>query len=221
MLKSSVAKKFFMALSGIFLIVFLTQHLLINLTSVVSKDLFNNISHFMGTNPLVQYLLQPILIFGVLFHFVMGFVLEIKNNRSRVKSYAKSNIGTGSSWASRNMIISGIVILSFLFIHFYDFWIHEINVKYFQGDMSGLNLDGNFRYWEELNHKFHGNLVMLVAYCFSFISLGLHLIHGFASSIQSVGLGSNKFKVIKSISIGYAILVPLGFSVIAIYHFLY
>ena len=219
MLKSSVAKKFFMALSGIFLIVFLTQHLLINLTSVISKDLFNTISHFMGTNPLVQYLLQPILIFGVLFHFVMGFILELKNNRARVQSYAKSNIGTGSSWASRNMIISGIVILSFLVIHFYDFWIHEMNVKYFKGDMSGLNLDGEFRYWEELNQKFHGNLVMVIVYCLSFVALGLHLIHGFISSIQSVGLGKQRFKIIKGLSIGYSILVPLGFSLIALYHY--
>ena len=227
MLKSSVLRKLLMALSGIFLIIFLTQHLLINLTSLVSADLFNAISHFMGTNPLVQYLLQPILIFGVLFHFVMGFYLEIQNNRARVQNYAKSNIGQGSSWASRNMIISGIVILSFLFIHFYDFWIHEMKVKYINGDMTGLVNplssvgEGEFRYWKELNHKFHGNIVLVVSYCFSFIALGLHLVHGFSSSIQSVGVGSNRFKIIKKIGLVYSIIVPLGFSVIAIYHYFF
>jgi len=227
MLKSSVLRKLLMALSGIFLIIFLTQHLLINLTSLVSADLFNVISHFMGTNPLVQYLLQPILIFGVLFHFLMGFYLEIQNNRARVQNYAKSNIGQGSSWASRNMIISGIVILSFLFIHFYDFWIHEMKVKYINGDMTGLVEplspvgEGEFRYWKELNHKFHGNIVLLVSYCFSFIALGLHLVHGFSSSIQSVGVGSNRFKIIKTISLAYSIIVPLGFSAIAIYHYFF
>tara|TARA_Y100001933_G_scaffold226172_1_gene239960 strand:- start:263 stop:928 length:666 start_codon:yes stop_codon:yes gene_type:complete len=221
MLNSSVARKLFMALSGLFLIIFLTQHLLINLTSLISSDLFNTISHFMGTNPIVQYILQPILILGVFFHFVMGFVLEIKNSRARVKSYAKANLGVGSSWASRNMIISGVVILSFLFIHFYDFWVHEMNVKYIQGDMSGKNLEGNFRYWEELNAKFHQNIIIVVAYCFSFIALGLHLVHGFSSSIQSVGVGSKRFKIIKTISFLYSIIVPLGFSIIAIYHYLY
>jgi len=208
-----------MALSGIFLIVFLTQHLVINITSVISEDLFNNISHFMGTNPLVQYILQPILILGLVFHFVLGFILEIKNNRARAQGYAKSNAGEGSSWASRNMIISGIVILSFLFIHFYDFWVHEMTVKYVKGDMSGLDLDGNFRYWNELNQKFQGNFIMLFGYCFSFVALGLHLAHGFASSIQSTGVGQNRFKAIKRISFVYAVLIPLGFSVIAIYHF--
>jgi len=221
MLKSSVFRKLLMALSGIFLIVFLTQHLLINLTSIISADLFNTISHFMGTNPLVQYLLQPVLIFGVLFHFVMGFYLEIQNNRARVQSYAKSNIGEGSSWASRNMIISGIVILSFLFVHFYDFWIHEMKVKYINGDMTGLDQLGEFRYWNELNHKFNGNIVILISYCFSFIALGLHLVHGFSSSIQSVGVGSGRFKIIKTISLAYSIIVPLGFSAIAIYHYFF
>ena len=76
---SSIARKISMALSAIFLMVFLLQHFAINLTSVFSADIFNQISHFMGTNPLVQFVLQPILIFGVIFHFVMGFILEFRN----------------------------------------------------------------------------------------------------------------------------------------------
>ena len=221
MMNSSVARKLLMALSGIFLIIFLTQHLIINLTSLISADLFNTISHFMGTNLLVQYFLQPVLIFGVIFHFAMGFYLEIQNNKARVQSYAKANIGEGASWASRNMIISGIVILSFLFIHFYDFWIHEMKVKYINGDMTGLDQLGEFRYWNELNHKFNGNIVMLISYCFSFIALGLHLAHGLSSSIQSIGAGSNRFKIIKKVSLAYSIIVPLGFSFIAIYHYFF
>ena len=70
-----------MALSGLFLVVFLTQHFLINITSVFSESIFNMISHFMGTNPVVQFILQPILIFGVIFHFIMGFYLEIINRK--------------------------------------------------------------------------------------------------------------------------------------------
>ena len=75
---SSIARKVAMALSGLFLVFFLAQHFTINLTSVFSEEMFNSISHFMGTNPLVQFILQPVLIFGVVFHFVMGFILEIK-----------------------------------------------------------------------------------------------------------------------------------------------
>ena len=119
---SSIARKISMALSAIFLMVFLLQHFAINLTSVFSADIFNQISHFMGTNPLVQFVLQPILIFGVIFHFVMGFILEIRNNRSSKVRYAYNNGSANSTWMSRNMIWSGLAILSFMGLHFFDFW---------------------------------------------------------------------------------------------------
>ena len=72
---SSILRKILMALSGMFLMFFLLQHFTINLTSVFSEEVFNAFSHFMGTNFLVQFILQPVLIFGVIFHFVMGLSL--------------------------------------------------------------------------------------------------------------------------------------------------
>ena len=78
-LKSSIAKKVAMALSGLFLISFLSLHFFINLTSVFSEEVFNMMSHFMGYNPIIQFVMQPVLIAGVVFHFVMGFVLDLKN----------------------------------------------------------------------------------------------------------------------------------------------
>src|SRR5690606_34353800 len=76
LIKSSIARKVVMALSGLFLVVFLTQHFTINITSVIDPETFNSWSHFMGYNPLVQFVLQPILIAGVIVHFIMGFTLE-------------------------------------------------------------------------------------------------------------------------------------------------
>ena len=83
-LKSSIGRKIAMALSAFFLMFFILQHFAINVLSVFNPDAFNEVSHFMGTNPLVQFVLQPILIFGVVFHFVMGFVLEFKNRASKI-----------------------------------------------------------------------------------------------------------------------------------------
>ena len=111
---SSIGRKIAMALSGIFLIVFLTQHFLINITSVFSESLFNWLSHFMGTNPIVQFVLQPILIAGVLFHFVMGFILDYQNRKARPVNYAVFKGSKNSLLVSRYMILSGTVILSFL-----------------------------------------------------------------------------------------------------------
>jgi hypothetical protein len=74
-----------------------------------SADTFNSLSHFMG-NPLVQFVIQPILIVGVIFHFIMGFVLDFK---IRPIKYIKNNGAASSPWASRNMIVSGSVVLAF------------------------------------------------------------------------------------------------------------
>ena len=130
--QSSIGRKVAMALSGLFLISFLSLHFFINLMSVFSAETFNEMSHFMGYNPVIQFAMQPILVAGVVFHFVMGFVLELKNRSARPQSYAKYNGSANASWASRNMIISGIVVLAFLGLHFYDFWVHEMTYKYIE-----------------------------------------------------------------------------------------
>src|SRR5690606_21888807 len=121
LVKSSIARKVVMALSGLFLVVFLLQHFTINLSSVLDPDTFNSWSHFMGYNPLVQFVLQPILILGVILHFVMGFVLEAQNRKARGVAYVKFSGNANSLWVSRNMIYSGLVILAFLGLHMYDF----------------------------------------------------------------------------------------------------
>ena len=211
--KSSIGRKIAMALSGIFLIVFLTQHFLINITSVFSEDIFNMLSHFMGNNPLVQFVLQPVLIAGVLFHFVMGFVLEWQNRKARPVTYAMYKGSKNSMFVSRNMIISGIVILSFLVLHFYDFWVPEMDYKYIQS----LPEDPN-RYYEELIHKFE-NPVRVGLYCLSFIFLALHLVHGLSSSTQSLGTNNKYATTIEKISYAFGIGIPLGFCFIALYHF--
>ena len=214
--KSSIGRKFAMALSAFFLMFFLLQHLAINITSVFSGDTFNEISHFMGTNPLIQYILQPILIFAVVYHFVMGFVLELQNRRARAVSYAKNNGGANSSWMSRNMIWTGLAILGFIGLHFYDFWFPEINTKFIEGDWSGLH-DGEFRYFHELQEKFLSP-VRVGLYVLSFVFLALHLLHGFNSAFQSVGANNKYTKGLKRFGTFYAIVVPLGFVVIALYH---
>ena len=92
-MQSSIIKKVLMALSGIFLMIFLIQHLSINLTSLIPDDgkTFNKISHFMGYNPIVQFILQPILIFGVIFHFARGLILEYENMHARKQRYTYYN----------------------------------------------------------------------------------------------------------------------------------
>ncbi len=214
LVKSSIGKKLLMALSGLFLVIFLTQHFLINITSVFSDSLFNTLSHFMGTNAIVQFVLQPILIFGVIFHFVMGFYLEVINSMSRKNRYSSYSGGENATWISRNMIFSGGVILLFLVLHFIDFWIPEINYKYIE-----VLPDDPYRYHEELVHKFVSPIRTLI-YCISFIFLSLHLLHGFSSSFKTIGVDSKYYNSIQKLTFLFSIIIPFGFIFIAIFHYL-
>lgn len=213
-LSSSIAKKVAMALSALFLIVFLVIHLTVNLTSLFSEDIFNELSHFMGTNPLIQFAMQPILIFGVVFHFIMGFVLELKNREARNVKYVKYNGAASSTWMSRNMIYTGAVILAFLVLHFIDFWFPELNHKYIE-----VLPEDPTRYFGELQHKFEEPWRVGV-YIVAFVLLALHLLHGFQSAFQSIGLNNKYTKAVKTLGKIYAIVIPLGFIIIALFlHF--
>jgi succinate dehydrogenase / fumarate reductase cytochrome b subunit len=203
-----------MALSGLFLVIFLAQHFTINITSVISPDTFNEWSHFMGYNPFVQFVLQPILIAGVIIHFVMGFVLEIRNNSARKIKYAQYRGGANSPWVSRNMIITGSVVLAFIGLHMYDFWAHEMAFKYIAS-----NPEDPTRYYPETVEKFEP-IWRTVIYIVSFVLLALHLLHGFASSFQTMGVNNAYTPSIKKFARFFAIAIPLGFIFIAIYHHL-
>ena len=212
LLSSSIARKFAMSLSALFLISFLVMHVAINMLSVFSPDAFNVASHFMGTNPLIQFAMQPILIFGVVFHFVMGFVLELKNRKAQGIKYAQNNGAANSTWMSRNMILSGLVIFLFILIHFIDFWFPELNYKYIQ-----VLPEDPTRYYHELAEKFH-NPVKVGVYVLAFIALALHLLHGFNSAFQSIGLNNKYTKGFKKCATAFSIVVPALFIFIALFH---
>ena len=214
--KTSVARKVAMALSALFLILFLIIHFAVNFTSVISESTFNELSHFMGTNPLIQFAMQPVLLAGVLFHFIMGFVLEIQNKKARgSEAYYSYNGGANSTWMSRNMIISGIVILLFLGLHLYDFWVGEMNYKY----IEQLAPDPT-RYYDELVEKFHDPL-RVGFYVLCFVFLCLHLLHGFQSAFQSMGWKDDaRKKLISSVGNWYSYIICGGFIFIALFHYI-
>lgn len=212
-LKSTIARKFVMALSGLFLVLFLLQHFLINFTSVLSAETFNEVSHYMGSNFFVQFLLQPILILGVILHFVLGFVLEYNNRKAREKKYVRFNGSANSTWMSRNMIWTGLVVLAFLALHFYDFWFPEIVHKYIQ-----VHPEDPTRYYGETVAKFT-DPVRTALYVISFVFLSLHLLHGFSSSFQTIGWHNKFYKGMRGATVAFSILIPLGFIFIAVYHY--
>ncbi|NDI99644.1 succinate dehydrogenase cytochrome b subunit [Flavobacterium sp. LaA7.5] len=125
LLKSSLGKKYWMALTGLFLCLFLVGHLLGNLQLLSgSKDAalhFNQYALFMTSNPAVK-ILSYLTYFSILFHAVDGIVLTIQNRKARPKGYVKNNPSANTIWASRNMAVLGTLILVFIVTHMVNFW---------------------------------------------------------------------------------------------------
>ncbi len=122
LIKSSIAKKYWMALTGLFLCLFLVGHLLGNLQLIFgSSHDFNDYALFMTTNPAVQ-ILSYLTYFSILFHAIDGIALTIQNKKARPIAYAKTNPAANSGFASRNMAVLGTLILVFIVTHMVNFW---------------------------------------------------------------------------------------------------
>ena len=197
-----------MAVTGLFLISFIALHLAVNLLTLVSADAFNEASHFMGTNPFIQ-IMQYVLALGFILHIAMGIQLTMKNRQARPVAYAMNKPAENSSWSSRNMIVTGLLILLFLVLHIKDyFW----EIKF--GDMS-MQSD-----YELVTTLFQNPLYTFI-YLFSFILLGFHLDHGFQSAFQSVGANHYKYTpLIKLLGRIFSVIVAIGFSAISLYFYL-
>ncbi|MFT3794344.1 succinate dehydrogenase cytochrome b subunit [Flavobacterium sp.] len=123
LLKSSLAKKYWMALTGLFLCLFLVGHLAGNLQLLVPDNAlnFNKYALFMTTNPAVK-ILSYLTYASIIFHAFDGAWLTYKNAKARPINYAKNNAAANSAWASRNMGVLGTVILIFIVTHMTTFW---------------------------------------------------------------------------------------------------
>lgn len=207
---SSIVRKFIMALSGLFLIIFLITHLVINsLTLASSKDLFNEAAHFMATNPII-YAMQYVLALGFIIHIGMGIKLTIQNKRARSQEYVYNKMSKNTDLSSRSMIVSGGLVIVFLALHLRDY--------FYQMKFVGLP-EGTTDY--DLVVNLFTNPYYTAVYVIAFIVLGIHLNHGFKSAFQSVGANHKKYNpLIKIVSTAYSIVIALGFSTIAIFHFI-
>ncbi|MGX7667692.1 succinate dehydrogenase cytochrome b subunit [Flavobacterium pedocola] len=122
LLKSSIAKKYWMALTGLFLCLFLAGHLAGNLQLIFGDALqFNQYALFMTSNPAVK-LLSYLTYFSILFHAIDGFLVTYQNVKARPIGYAKNNAAANSGFSSRNMAVLGTLILIFIVTHMVSFW---------------------------------------------------------------------------------------------------
>lgn len=216
---SGIGKKLLMSLTGLFLILFLVVHLLGNL-QLLKHDggmSFNVYARFMTTNPLIKTIGYGNYFFIILHAFV-GISLAIYNRQAKGQKYAVSS-SMNTSWASKNMALLGTLILAFILIHMGDFWLKMklgqlpmISYPGIEGEMKDLY----FRVAEAFK-----NPLLVGAYILGMAVLAFHLYHGFQSAFQTLGINHKKYTpAIKAIGVAYSIIIPLGYAIIPVYHFL-
>ncbi|HUW91969.1 MAG TPA: succinate dehydrogenase cytochrome b subunit [Bacteroidales bacterium] len=201
LLFSAISKKFVMALAGLFLLIFLPVHLIINL--LLLKDdpaQFNNAAHFMATFPPVK-VVEILLFLTIVVHICYGIILQIQNWLSRPVKYAVRNKSETSAF-SRFVIWTGGSVLVFLVIHFFNFYFMKLGW-----------VEGNPEDFYSVAHNLFIIPGYVVFYWVCFVLLGFHLYHALQSAFQTLGL-KNEFwtPVIRILSLIYSIILPLGFA---------
>ena len=199
-----------MALTGIFLVVFLVVHCYVNANIFFAnaEENFNRAAHFMGTNMLIR-ITEIGLFAGFILHIVQGYKLELQNMGSRKTRYAVRAGNKTSKWYSMSMAILGTLILLFLIIHLANFWVPS---RF--GGLEEVYYDGEkfHNLYLEMKNIFAAPWVVIV-YVLGCISLSWHLLHGVQSAAQTLGwTNKNFFPVIKNIGIVFSILIPLIFA---------
>jgi len=214
LLKSSLAKKYWMSATGLFLCTFLLGHLLGNLQLLLpaeqASSQFNEYARFMTTNPLVK-ILSYVTYFSILFHAVDGIMLTLQNRKARPVKYAYNKPSANSNWASRNMGFLGVVLLLFLVVHMRSFWweMHfEANIPIDENglkDLYKITIDAFQQLW------------YVLFYVFCMIAIAFHLSHGFASAFQTLGANHPKLNSFtKILGLFFGIAIPAAFAIIPI-----
>ncbi len=212
---SSLGRKILMALTGLFLCLFLVIHLLGNTQLFINDGgvAFNEYAYKMAHNPLIK-IAGYLTYLTILLHAIQGILIWSKNKAAKGTTYAVKTT-KNASFASRNMAFLGTVILVFIVIHLQNFW---YKMKF--GSLP-QDIYGNTDLYTVVATSFK-NPLLVGFYLISMAMLSFHLYHGFQSAFQTLGLNHKKYTpLIKGLGIGlFAILIPLAFAAMPLYFFL-
>lgn len=206
-LTSSIGKKIVVALTGLFLTLFLVVHLIGNLQLLKNDggEAFNHYSEFMGHNPLIQTISKLNFAF-ILGHAFWGIYLAFKNRAARPTRYAVNKPGANSHWASRNMALLGTIVFVFIAIHLVNFYFtfHYSDIP--TVDYRDAHSGELFRvkdYASVVQIGFQ-QLWIVAFYVIAMFALAFHLSHGIQSAFQT--LGANNKEVSPTLkTIGYVL----------------
>ncbi|MBX2934881.1 MAG: succinate dehydrogenase cytochrome b subunit [Ferruginibacter sp.] len=225
---SSIGRKLIMGLTGLFLITFLIVHCSINSMIFFNDggETFNHWAHFMGTNVIIR-IMEIGLFAGLILHIVQGYMLTAQNKKARPVKYDTNKPNENSKWYSRSMGLLGTLLLLFLILHIYHFWTPSrlggiANIRPLEEtNLSAYNNQQALNLYAEMKLVFENNLWVVIVYILGVISLAWHLMHGFQSAFQSLGINHKRYTpIIKNVGVAFSIIVPLIFALMPLAFYL-
>jgi len=217
LIDSSIGRKLIMSITGVFLVLFLLFHSLMNIVVIISPEGYNEICKFLGAN-WYALVASAVLASGFVIHILYALFLTYQNMRARgTESYAVKKNQKTVEWSSQNMLVLGAIVLGFLALHLYNFW-YKMQFVELTGIHTGMfDASNGAAYVKEL----FSNWIYCVTYIVWLIALWLHLTHGVWSALQSIGLNNKtwlpRVKVIANI---ISTIVILMFMSIPVYYLL-
>ena len=214
--RASVGRKLLVSLSGLFLVVFLLVHLGLNLILYLGPDAYNGAAHWMATHPAILAM-RPILAVGVVLHVGFSVWLWAGNLRARPERYARVDPAGGSSWAARNMLVLGVLVLLFLALHVSTFSLRLAFGAPPVTELSGVLVKDVYALVTSAFAVWWYSAIYVVAVLF----LGLHLSHGVQSGLQTLGLSNavwrRRWSCVGNL---YAVAITAGFVSLPVFFFL-
>ena len=209
--QSSLGKKYVMAVTGLGLYGFVIIHLLGNLQVFIPGAAINEYAHALKANPVILWGARLGLLTIVTLHIVAALQLAAANKKARPTGYAVGK-PVASTLAQRTILISGLVILSFILFHLAHFTIGLVNSDF----LTYRDITGN----HDVKRMMIEGLSNPIAAVFYIVAMGLlmlHLSHGVSSIFQSLGLRSKKtFAVFDKLAKVSGLLLFLGNTAIVL-----
>ena len=213
---SSLTKKYWMALTGLFLISFLVVHATVN-GMIFYNDggvTFNKVAHFFGSNIIIRTM-EIVLFAGLIVHSVDGLMLWRQNRIARPVKYVMEKGSANRRWYSASMGVLGTLILLFLILHLWHFWVKS---RHIVGSLEpyGVDAQGQENLFALMVLTFSEAWVVVV-YVLGCFSLFWHLLHGFKSAFQSLGINHSRYTpIIAVLGTAFSIIVPSLFAAMPI-----
>jgi succinate dehydrogenase / fumarate reductase cytochrome b subunit len=190
---SSLGKKYIMAATGCVLFIFVIGHLIGNLQIFLGPDILNQYGHFLQTNWEIKWPARIGLLVMVVLHIVSAVRLTAENRAARGQGYAEWK-PAGASYASRTMMMSGVIIAAFIIYHLLHYTVTTPSVNFTREDFGTfMDAKGRHDIYKMMIVGFSNGWVSLF-YIISMALLSLHLSHGVSSMFQSMGWKKSYYK---------------------------